>query len=364
MKIYPKLAEAIDNANDKSYIVSWFSMVNNHWCIKFISFDGIHEFMTIHRNFDSLHELILTANNTKPINSFVNRLDGRLCFDFDINIDFSLDLNQFKVDVESVVKSIAVELYDKINVNLFEFVWSTSANPKKHSKHLTIKNLLFDDWQAMSKQFYFYFHKKWNEFFHYIDSYAFLDKQIVRNNASLRMVTHTKPDKTCPLTLDNQFHTLTDSLVRPLNIANEQRIHHDQLLMPIKQFETKNNQMILLPNSNSKNVLPVSIPFDDPLIDGIFFRNSSSTDGNIIYHHYKRIKESHCRICNRAHSTSNAYIKIDGDKITFHCFRSTDKPITLNKNFEIEDKINHVKFQAKQLKMNTELSNNNLMIEI
>lgn len=179
-------------------------------------FPTFKDFLKNRDDYKHCHEILVDHINNK------SNIAGRLVFDFDIKtIPDTLESSNeklvvpknFKKQVEDTIFEVAERYYKNVDSNKFEFIWSTSQNPKKFSKHLTVKNLYFDNWIAMSKIFYQLFCVVWDESYSWIHSSKLIDFQIVRNRGSLRMVGSTKING-YPLTFDNEDHTLMDSLIR------------------------------------------------------------------------------------------------------------------------------------------------------
>jgi hypothetical protein len=324
--IYYILAQAVNNASVVTYIVAWHKID----CVRFISFDNFDDFLDKKKNYGSLHEIILYANENKPLYSFTNRKDGRLCFDFDFAVDKnSIDIVKWKNDVEQIIKQTCDILYTGIDIKKLIFVWSTSDNPTKISKHLTIKELYFEDWIMMSKQFYDVFIKKWDETYNYCTAISFIDKQIIRKNASLRFVKSPKPDGSKILHLDNKNTSFEDSLIRPSflwNYGHEQNISMANLKILFNEIK----KSPIIPIINHNNIFDFTINTNSQLfLEAFKLAKKSTINGNIIYE-YRRKYPSYCMICKRIHEHENAFIKVSAGVSTYHCYRDLDKSFFIN----------------------------------
>lgn len=195
-----------------------------------LSRDGrVGRFFTVFPNYDDFaenrdayphcHEILVDHQNCEPNHA------GRLVFDFDIAAKDEIP-ETFKDDVETTVLEVVVKYYQDVDIDLLDFVWSHSRNPKKYSSHLTVKNLCFDQWIPMSKIFYQLFAKRWDRQHHWISSDKLVDHQIVRRNGSLRMTGSSKIGG-YPLIMDNPEHTLEDSLIR---LYRRKERKHEQIL--------------------------------------------------------------------------------------------------------------------------------------
>lgn len=176
-------------------------------------FNSFDEFMNERDNYPHCHELLVDHVNIKP-----ERTHGRLVFDFDIDHKFD-DVNfvppNFKEQIEEIIIKTIDDFYQDVDISRLKFVWSSSVNPKKCSKHLTVKNFLFYNWLVMCRRFYKLFQLKWRESgYSWISGNKLIDAQVVRNHGSLRMVGSSKI-KGFVLNLDNpKKFNLEDSLIR------------------------------------------------------------------------------------------------------------------------------------------------------
>lgn len=167
-------------------------------------FPTFKEFLKNREKYKHCHEILVDHNNNKPNPS------GRLVFDFDIKTNDEENSlkneivvpKNFKKQIENIIIDVIESYFNGVDVNKIEFIWSTSQNPKKISKHLTVKNLYFDDWINMSKIFYQLFCILWDNTYLWIKSDKLIDFQIVRNRGSLRMVGSSKIGGN-PLIFDN-----------------------------------------------------------------------------------------------------------------------------------------------------------------
>ena len=368
----------------------------------FTIFPSFKDFLKKRKLFPHCHEILVDHKNNEP------NISGRLVFDFDIkNIDVPKD---FKDNVEHIIIEVVETYFEDVDTNILQFVWSsnsvphsdtlfwkrrnneehscsssnsvpqsdtlfrkqnnelysynsTSINPIKFSKHLTIKNLYFDNWIELSKIFYQLFCIKWDEYYDWIPSTKLIDFQIVRNRASLRMVGSSKING-YPLVLDDDKFCLEDSLIRLY--SNKQK-RNEKLI-------TKVN----IKNDVFENVLAISD--SHPQYVGIFLLNKAQEQGHISNNDLKitecyiktireplydikvykkafkiynkihpnvftfgkisgeyisllRIKADKCIFSGKIHENENAYIKIskinDMYSIYFGCFRYCNQKIKI-----------------------------------
>ncbi|XWV25991.1 hypothetical protein QJ857_gp1089 [Tupanvirus soda lake] len=333
-------------------------------------FPSFKEFLKNRVKFKHCHEILVDHKNNKP------NLGGRLVFDFDIKNVNSKDDNpkngifvpkNFKEQIENVVIEVVERYFNGVDSNKFEFIWSTSQNPKKFSKHLTVKNLYFDNWITMSKTFYNLFCIVWDETHSWMKSPKLIDFQIVRNRGSLRMVGSTKING-YPLIFDNENHKLTDSLIR---IYFKTQREQEQLV-------TENN----INKSVFDNVLfcePVEITeqyhtitfepkkIEKPAYDKVIFERAYEIYNKISPGVFKmgkingkvlsliRKKPNKCLMSGKIHEQENAFLIINKGEseysVRFGCFRychrkktayigsiTIDNHITMiNPNFETRE---------------------------
>ena len=221
---YFKLAEALESTIESQsvFIIANERKTKTNTIGRYYTvFPNFELFLKHRENYPHCHELLVDHKNN------VANPAGRLVFDFDIKTidadktffiidddDTGYDVpKNFKTQIENTIYEVIERYYIGVDDNIIEFVWSTSKNPKKFSKHLTVKNVWFDDWVSMSKIFYKLFCIVWDESVTWIHSSKLLDFQIVRNRGSLRMAGSSKLNG-YPLILDDDKYSLTDSLIR------------------------------------------------------------------------------------------------------------------------------------------------------
>src|ERR1700747_3153385 len=134
-------------------------------------FKSFDEFLENRDKYKHCHELMLNHKVNED-----EMMSGRLVFDFDIkekydkNNEDNFVPNSFKMDVEEIIMITISRYYKDVDIEIIKFVWTTSPNPEKFSKHLTIKNFYFKNWIEMTKIFYKLFSIVWNEYKDYIHS--------------------------------------------------------------------------------------------------------------------------------------------------------------------------------------------------
>lgn len=220
IKSFYKLDEAINfDCDSKSvFIIANERLSKNGKMGRYFSlFSSFKLFLENRNSYPHCHEIFVNHKNNKK------NIAGRLVFDFDIKLEKIPD--NFKDQIENTIKTVTQEYYNDVNYKLFVYVWSTSENSTKISKHLTVKNLYFDDWIMMSKKFYNYFSLVWDKNYDWIKSEKLVDSQIIRKRASLRMVESSKIGGK-KLLFDDPEHLLTDSLIKIYFLSQRQSEQH------------------------------------------------------------------------------------------------------------------------------------------
>ena len=235
-----------------------------------------------------------------------------------------------------------------IDTTVLEFIWSTSQNPTKFSKHLTVKGMYFDDWIKMSRIFYKLFCEVWDISHDWISSKNLVDFQIVRNKGSLRMVGSTKING-YPLVFDNKNHCLPDSLIRIYfrdHRRREQLITRNNLCeKTLDKFTENTNNNFSYNNhivfdktyndntqheSLNKEIYSRAFEICDQLCPGIF-RMGKITG---LFLSLIRKKPFQCLLSNKLHEQENAFLKIYPSDtvyvVSFGCYRHCSKIGTKN----------------------------------
>uniref|UniRef100_A0A6C0CAN7 Uncharacterized protein n=1 Tax=viral metagenome TaxID=1070528 RepID=A0A6C0CAN7_9ZZZZ len=289
-------------------------------------FPSFKSFLRVRESYKHCHEILLDHKNNKKNSS------GRLVFDFDIKSNYIP--NDFKEQIQNTIHKV-VDMYMKnVDTDKFEFVWSTSDNPKKFSKHLTVKNMYFDDWIFMSNSFYKLFCDVWDKTYSWIKSRNLIDFQIVKKNTSLRMVGSSKMDGNI-LSLDDLEYRLEDSLIRVYlskQRKREKMITKDNFIDIVFETVLKPPKKIHYYRNND----------DEPCFIGDDVYKKAYLSFNNIYPkvfgvrkadhgivHLLRKKSSKCVLCEKIHDSENAWLRVILDEemytIHFHCYRNYEK---------------------------------------
>jgi len=180
--------------------------------------ESFAQFLQDREKYPHAHEILVDHVSAQPDTG------GRPVFDFDVKGWVPSD---FKDQVEDTL----LEVFERYIPNFdgrIEFVWSTSQNPSKFSKHLTLRNIYLEPWLQLLRIIYQLFSWTWDEKYFWIHSEKLFDRQIVRQNASLRMVGSRKLDGH-PLVLDDPHYKFKDSLIRIYLVQDFQGVHRIRL---------------------------------------------------------------------------------------------------------------------------------------
>jgi hypothetical protein len=296
------------------------------------------DFLKNRSKYKHCHEIIVDHINNQP------NLAGRLVFDFDIKYDEKITIpSNFKKQVQNTIIRTTKNFYINIDTSILQFVWSTSKNPNKLSKHLTVKNMCFEDWIIMTKIFYQLFCYMWDKHYDWIHSNKLIDFQIVRKHASLRMVGSSKIGGNI-LNFDDDGFCLSDSLIRiylEKDIENEQLITNDNI-NNLKQEKilcmniSKDNKIksINLSNTNTNvstdpkydiEVYKKSFEICNIICPNVF--KMGKINGNRL--DIRRLKKHKCIMSNIVHENENAYLMISKVGllygVRFGCYRYCNK---------------------------------------
>lgn len=306
-------------------------------------FSRFNDFLKHRNNFEHCHELIIDHANNQP------NIAGRLVFDFDIKYDKNITIpSNFKKQVERTIISSINKFYDDVDIDRLQFVWSTCKNKTKLSKHLTVKNLYFEDWIFMTKQFYQLFSLMWNKKYDWICSNKLIDLQIVRKNASLRMVGSNKIGGNI-LKFDDLEFILTDSLIRIYSKQDkkaEQLVTMDQLNKSAKCINN-NKSVVIKPTTK---YIGLNAVVEDPVYDMAVYNKAfemlniirkgafkmGKINGNRI--DILRVNKCKCILSDTVHDNENAFLIVIKSElyyqVRFGCYRYCNEDY---KTFHIGD---------------------------
>lgn len=297
----------------------------------FTVFPSFKNFLKHRDEYPHCHELIIDHNN--------NKLDpsGRLVFDFDIKFDafdFKITDATLKLQIEHIIFDVIETYFVDVNPHIIEYIWSSSENNTKISKHLTIKNFFFDDWITLSKIFYELFSILWDEKYTWISAANLVDAQIIKKRTSLRMVGSCKIGGSVMI-LDNPCHKFTDSLIRiydksidteqKITIKNISKYVFKNVLSKNKILKSKKNTMNTFKEINSpytKEIYIKAFELCNIIIKDVFKMHKSN--GKIL--NLTRLRPYKCLLSGIVHDHENAFCIIyDNDpnfyNILYGCYR-------------------------------------------
>lgn len=340
-------------------------------------FPSFSSFLRVRKKYKHCHEILVDHINNK------SNPAGRLVFDFDVKVKEIPE--DFKNQVENIIIIVAQNYFSDIDTNKLDFVWSTSKNPEKFSKHLTVKNMYFDNWIDLSKVFYKLFSKEWDNNYDWIDSKDLVDFQIIRHRASLRMVGSSKI-KGCPLIFDedDKYH-LTDSLIRIYfksqrkieQVITKDNLRHTEILSEFfseKEFNVSSEKFISIDDCSSptendpfkescneepiypENIYKEAFKICNEKTQGIFKRDKIS--GKLLS--LRRKKPGKCILSNKIHEHENAFLIINKTPsnyvIKFSCYRfCSDKKSKEIGRIKIEEPSDPPIYDKKLYKMAFEM---------
>ena len=292
---------------------------------KYIVFENIEHYIKNMNQYKNLHEIMYQGNNA------MNKLGGKLIFDFDFKIKHCINTYlepTFEEDIQNCIIDVIKKYYLDINLDKIEFVWLSCKNSKKFSKHLIVKGFyLCEDWSSQLALFYILFkhEAELSHNFDYIVGEELVDYQIARTNGTMRMPLNSKIGGNI-LTFDHPKYNIYDGLIKlykPEDIRNEQYISYSDYNLDemskvkdsikhigkkeyIDDVEIKDDEMKKIYDVFSKYEFSKNFKFGDKTNNII----------NLI-----RKKPCECPISNRIHESDNAFLLLIKDKILFYCRR-------------------------------------------
>ncbi|QGR54322.1 hypothetical protein [Moumouvirus maliensis] len=318
-------------------IANEFVKKNNKSGRKFIIFDNFHNFLHNRNKYPYSHEILVDhINYVNNTHVDMIRSGGRLVFDFDIKYSsISYIPNNIKSQIEECINLVIDKYFINVDKQKIQFIWSSCDNSEKMSKHLTVKNLYFDDWINFSKFFYKRFIKIWDTIYTWIKGKDLIDEQIVRKSASLRMVGSFKIGGNI-LSLDNQKHTFQDSLIRIyqkslmeieqiINLTNLKEKYHQKYLNPINKTLQYRNIITSTEVQIDNKIYQKAFKCLDNIMPDIF--KIGKINNNII--HLIRLNPHECLLSEKIHENENAFLILENNinyyNIYFGCYRYCGK---------------------------------------
>lgn len=214
---------------------------------EYFAFDDIYQFLENRERFPHSHEIVWDRY-------VANKQQGRLVFDFDYTTPWYGIKPQwvsptFQKDIEALIIKVFQTYYLDVDTDKFQFVWLTSDTKEKWSKHLVVKNAFFDnDWKEQSIVFYnlmLALADKEKQFL--VATENLIDEQVIRNNATMRMVGCSKLQGKTLVIDEPEKYDFFDSLIqlyRGEEVINEQTISFTNLNKKLLEEEKEKDVAI------------------------------------------------------------------------------------------------------------------------
>lgn len=258
---------------------------------------------------------------------------GRIIFDFDFKTSKIKD--DFMFSIEQTVIDTFNTFYVDVPVSQIEFVWQrTEHQSGKYSRHLTIKGLdLSKDWVIQLRIFYDLFEMvaRNSGRFEYITEEDLIDKQVARENATMRMPLNSKLGGKPLIFLDNKYNFFDGLVTQHIydDIVGDYAINEDNYNMEaIKDIKYLYKKYFVVEEKPSINPIVCSMPSITSRLRSIMlmpkFKNifevNKITDNRI---DLIRKNSSICPISGRRHDNDNAFLiwDIKERKFMFFCRR-------------------------------------------
>lgn len=165
---------------------------------EYYAFEDVETFLDRRHHYPHSHEVV--ANRGA-------HAQGRLVFDFDVEEKYWVNPDtkirtfvgpSFQADVEETIKKTLRRYYRDVDISRLRFVWLSSANPKKYSRHLIVNGVYFcNNWVAQLQTFYTLFRLTAyrDSTFTYIPHDKLVDTQVARNKATMRTLHSSKMNR-------------------------------------------------------------------------------------------------------------------------------------------------------------------------
>jgi hypothetical protein len=284
---------------------------------EFIVFKNVNSYLKHMNYFNHCHEVICKRdeNNIIP-------LTGRLAFDFDIHVVIPLT---FKEDIEYLISSVVKKYYINIDPTKFKYIWMSSENKTKISKHLVVKNCFFyTDWVSQIKTFYKLMMKEisTDEKFKWItDVKNVIDIAWPKSVTYLRLPLNSKLEGNI-LKFDDENTEYSDGLVCIYDCETyleEQKIKYCnqkeyEFLKDIKKKVSKD-----MSGTKSDKIYDIFDKYNNGK-NGYGLYTLGSIKGNMI--NLIRVEPGKCLISHKHHDKENAYLVVGEDGgVRFFCRR-------------------------------------------
>lgn len=285
----------------------------------FTVFSSFYNFLEERDEHPHCHEIIADHVNTLPLEC------GRLVFDLDRENYYNENEyvpKGFQSQFEDLVMKVITKYYTGVDLSRIEFVWMTSPNLKKYSKHLVVKNFSFRHWLTMAKDFYKLLEIEWS--FEWCKIDEIIDLQIIRKSGSLRMAGSSKIGGSV-IKIDRPEFDLEDSLIRIYRKSyrkDEQIIEPEQMIhrFPVQEAKKK-FRSICQETTVPEGEFKVAYSEIEKTYPGIF--QPGRITGN--YMTLTRVKESICPFSDKLHERIDGFLEITDHVVRFGCYRKCAK---------------------------------------
>lgn len=278
----------------------------------YIVFNGVSEYLR--SRYRTCHEVLISSNGWDKEEDVI----GHPAFDLDIPLGSVI--GDWQKVLENDIIDTLCYLHPKKETEIREtlsnrdnFVWMTSPNDKKISRHLTILNITFGQWRWTSSIFYRELMKK----------HEYIDNMILRQAGSLRLPLNSKVGGQ-PLFFQNPEHDFIDGLILIHDCNTE---HVGVLLMP-SDMDSSFLRIEDIMERKSKRSTSIEEDIDEDqctrcfnALDRQFNTGLVISGENNGFITLTRERSGTCPISGRVHDSLGAYIFTRDNKVYFGCYR-------------------------------------------
>lgn len=301
---------------------------------KYVVFDGIEEYLRYFRQgrYTTCHEVIINSNYDPKA-----EVAGHPAFDLDIKLEAGISIpdtwqQDFQCDLLSVLQIQYPEADFNIQVPDSEWVWISSDNPTKISKHLVLRSVVFSMWKTQMKILIDTLSnmpsKKSSP--HIISC---VDAAITRNLGSLRLPLNSKKPVeidghtySYPLHFDNPQHTFLDGIIL-LHDDTGYISRSSVYLTPSELHEEYTRKYAIHVEKRIAPTEQLDEESEDELVQ-CFYRLNKRIDTGLqvsgVSGGFLQLRRSHpglCPISRRVHESDGSYMFKKGYNIMYGCHR-------------------------------------------
>lgn len=301
---------------------------------KYVVFDGIAEYLRYFKQgrYTTCHEVILNSNYDPK-----SEVAGHPAFDLDIKLDKNIQIpDKWQQDLQDDLLYVLKIQYPDADFNLqipdSEWVWISSDNPTKISKHLILRSIVFSMWKSQMKILIDTLRnmqqKKSSQ--HIIDC---IDSSITRNLGSLRLPLNSKKPVeidghtySYPLHFDNPKHTFLDGIIL-LHDDTGYISRSSTYLTPSDLHEEYTQKYSIHVEKRISSIEQLDDESEDELVQCFYKLNKridtglqvSGSSGGFLQ--LRRYQPGLCPISRRIHESDGAYMFKKGYNIMYGCHR-------------------------------------------